>query len=102
MSVTLHQPAAAPAIEVQANPFKGPFPLGFGDPIFGRDKEIRDLLSLLVARRLVLLHAVSGCGKTSLIEAGVRKQLPDHRLRGLPTIRFAGAGTMPDGGRNPL
>ena len=67
------------------NPFKGPFPLGVGDPIFGRDREVRELLSLLIARRLVLVHAVSGCGKTSLIEAGVRPCLENRRLRGLPT-----------------
>lgn len=70
------------------NPFKGPFPLDLGDPIFGRDREIEELLSLLVANRLVLLHSVSGCGKSSLIEAGLRPKLQDARLRGLATIRM--------------
>src|SRR5215469_3154903 len=57
------------------NPFRGPAPLRQGDPIFGRDREIRSLLSQLLADRLVLLHSPSGCGKTSLVEAGLRPKL---------------------------
>src|SRR5262245_29961064 len=95
-----YQSVVRPAID--GNPFKGPFPLGVGDPIFGRDREVRELLSLLVARRLVLLHAISGCGKTSLIEAGVRPRLQDRRLTALPTVRFAAARAAYGPVRNPL
>jgi WD40 repeat protein len=45
---------------------------------FGRDREARDLLNLLIAQRTVLLHAPSGAGKTSLIQAAL---VPDLRLR---------------------
>jgi WD40 repeat protein len=80
---------------IDANPFKGPVPLQAGDKIFGRTREIQDLLVELAANRLVVVHSVSGCGKSSLIEAGLRPRLPEVRLAGLPTIRLPrrGAGT---------
>lgn len=57
------------------NPFRGPNPLGEGDPIFGRDRDIRVLRDQLLSDRLVLLHSLSGCGKSSLVEAGLRPLL---------------------------
>src|ERR1035438_4753573 len=41
----------------------------------GRDKEIDILLSDILATRLVVLYAKTGCGKSSLINAGVRPRL---------------------------
>ena len=38
---------------------------------FGRDKEIEDLLHLIKIKRLVVVFAKSGIGKTSLMNAGV-------------------------------
>ncbi|MCI0471746.1 MAG: hypothetical protein L0Y73_08820 [Candidatus Aminicenantes bacterium] len=38
---------------------------------FGRDREKEELLQKIIARKLVVLHAVSGMGKTSLLNAGV-------------------------------
>lgn len=57
------------------NPFAGPRPLGPGDPIFGREREIRELRSLVSAERIVLLYSPSGAGKSSLISAGLLPQL---------------------------
>ncbi|MCI5123681.1 MAG: hypothetical protein D3925_04190 [Candidatus Electrothrix sp. AR5] len=37
------------------------------DRFFGREAEAGDLLSLVIAERLVLFYAQSGAGKTSLI-----------------------------------
>jgi hypothetical protein len=53
------------------NPYVGPRALRRRDPLFGRDRETRGLTDLLIAERIVLLHAPSGAGKTSLIQAGV-------------------------------
>ncbi len=69
----------------QGNPFVGPRPLGPGDPIFGRDREIRELRSLLSAERIVLLCSPSGAGKSSLISAGLIPQMAARFDVWLPT-----------------
>lgn len=47
---------------------------------FGREREIRILLSDVIVNRLVVLFAKTGTGKTSLINAGVRPRLePDYK-----------------------
>ena len=69
------------------NPFRGPVPLREGDPIFGRDKAIKRLFDQLLSDRLVLLHSMSGCGKTSLVEAGLRPKLKDT-FTPFPTINL--------------
>ena len=71
---------AGPHATYEDNPFRGPNPLKEGDAIFGRNRDIQLLLDQLLSDRLVLLHSVSGCGKTSLVEAGLRPRLPGfHR-----------------------
>ncbi len=57
------------------NPFVGPRPFEPGEPIFGRDREIKDLYYLLTADRIVVLHSPSGAGKSSLIQAGLIPRL---------------------------
>jgi hypothetical protein len=42
---------------------------------FGREREARDLLSLVIANQLLLIYAPSGAGKTSLINARLRPML---------------------------
>jgi Novel STAND NTPase 1/WD domain, G-beta repeat len=86
--------AGAGVIEVNAtyttylsNPFRGPNPLREGDPIFGRDGAIQRLFDQLLSDRLVLLHAISGCGKTSLVEAGLRPLL-EGTFTPFPTINM--------------
>ena len=70
------------------NPFVGPRPLRTGEKLRGRDREIRDLTNLLLTSRIVLLHAPSGAGKTSLLQTSV---LPGLRDRG-----FQVCGAMSD------
>jgi WD40 repeat protein len=73
------------------NPFKGPSPLGKTDPIFGRDQEISALFRQLISDRIVLLHSPSGCGKSSLVEAGLRRRLTERNdFDQLDTIRLKG------------
>jgi len=45
---------------------------------FGREREARSLLSLVLAERLVVLFAKSGMGKSSLINAGLVQPLRDR------------------------
>lgn len=56
-------------------PFVGARPLRRGDPLHGRAREIAELFHRLVARRIVVLHAPSGAGKTSLVRAGLVPRL---------------------------
>jgi hypothetical protein len=53
------------------NPYVGPRPFQTGEKLFGRDQEVVELANRLAARRVVLLHAPSGAGKTSLVQAGL-------------------------------
>lgn len=55
------------------NPYVGPRPFGQAeqDRFFGRDEEIAVLEGLVLARRVTLLYAQSGAGKSSLLQAGL-------------------------------
>ncbi|MCB2056719.1 MAG: hypothetical protein KDE30_02215, partial [Novosphingobium sp.] len=51
------------------NPYVGPVTFTYADRdrYFGREREARDLLSLVIAERLTLFYAQSGAGKSSLL-----------------------------------
>ena len=55
------------------NPYIGPRPFERSDrdQFFGRTRETRDLLSLIMAERVVLFYAQSGAGKTSLLNTQI-------------------------------
>ena len=53
------------------NPYVGPRAFEAGETLYGRDREIHELLNLLIAERIVLLYSPSGAGKTSLLRAGL-------------------------------
>lgn len=75
------------------NPYVGPWPFeaSESDRFFGRGREIRKLASLVVARRVVLLYAQSGAGKTSLLQAGLGPYLEETKgYRVLPAGRVGG------------
>lgn len=73
------------------NPYIGPRP--FGDTarerrlFFGRDREGADLLSLVLAERLVLFYAPSGAGKSSLLNARLAPALREEGFTLLGTVR---------------
>ncbi len=69
------------------DPYVGPRSFQPGEPIYGRDKEIFDLTNSLMANHVVLLHALSGAGKTSLIQAGLLPALSKQGFRVLPVVR---------------
>ncbi|MGH8828780.1 MAG: hypothetical protein ACRDVZ_14520, partial [Jiangellaceae bacterium] len=70
------------------NPYVGPQSFRRGEPIYGRDRETADLLDLLIAERVVLLYSPSGAGKSSLIAAGLMRQLENEGFEVLPVVRL--------------
>ncbi|UCC53436.1 MAG: hypothetical protein JSV68_05595, partial [Anaerolineaceae bacterium] len=60
------------------NPYVGPrsFERKDGDLFFGREREVREILSLIIAHREVLVYAPSGAGRAipkSLKEEGEKR-----------------------------
>jgi hypothetical protein len=70
--------ASAPRTPAKRNPYVGPRPLRSGDRLYGRNREATDIVDLLMAERIVLLHSPSGAGKTSLLQAAVIPRLQDR------------------------
>lgn len=68
--------------EIAANPFPGlrPFELHESDLFFGRQDNIRELLGRLRRTRFLAVVGASGCGKSSLIRAGLLAALQDGFL----------------------
>jgi WD40 repeat protein len=77
------------AEQPEANPYVGPRPFELGETglFFGREREQRELLSLVVAHRVVLLYAASGAGKTSLLNAALVPALEEEGFDVLPPAR---------------
>ena len=69
------------------NPYVGPRPFQTGETLYGRDREIRELLDLLIAERILLLYSPSGAGKSSLIQAGLIPPLEEEGFQVLPVMR---------------
>jgi hypothetical protein len=77
--------AAAPA--GRANPYVGPRAIESGEALFGRDNETVELLNQVIAHRVVLMYAVSGAGKTSLLKAGLIPALEARGFLPLPPVQ---------------
>jgi cell wall-associated NlpC family hydrolase len=58
---------------------------------FGRDREVREIVSLIVSHPLVLVYAQSGAGKTSLFNTAVWEELQRLHVELLPLARVGGA-----------
>src|SRR5512144_475957 len=79
------------------NPYVGPRPFERADRdrFFGRTREARDLLALIMAERVVLFYAQSGAGKTSLLNTQIIPNLEDEGFFVLPLVRV-GSDLPPD------
>ena len=77
------------------NPYIGPRPFHLGEAIFGRERDVRRLLDVLLVDRFVLLQAPSGAGKTSLVQAGLIPLLQVENFGVLPTRITRLAQDMP-------
>jgi len=78
--------------EVDKNPYVGPrtFLKEEGHLFFGRDREARDLESLVASEKLVLFYAQSGAGKSSLINTRLIPELEKKLFEVLPVARVSG------------
>jgi hypothetical protein len=76
------------------NPYVGPRPFERSDTgrFFGREREMRDLASIVVAHRVVLLYSASGAGKSSLLNAAV---LPLLEAKNFDVVPPARVGALP-------
>lgn len=76
----------APALVDRQNPWPGlsSYTESAQGYFFGRETEIRDILSRIEARPFTLLYAKSGLGKTSLLQAGIAPSLKKRRLLPVP------------------
>lgn len=71
-------------------PYVGPQPFERGQKNFyGRQREEADLFDLVTSHREVLLYAVSGAGKTSLLNAGLIPRLENEGFRVLGPSRVS-------------
>ncbi len=86
---TLFAGLAATPVEQRA-PFKFLDAYGLEDRalFFGRDNEIHDLYARFYRGRVLLVYGESGTGKTSLIECGLRGEIPAEEAL-LVTVRTA-------------
>jgi WD40 repeat protein len=73
------------------NPYVGPRPYERSDRqnFYGRNREARDLLALILSERVVLFYAQSGAGKTSLLNAQIIPALEDEGFHVFPTVRVS-------------
>jgi WD40 repeat protein len=84
------------AIVAQAtsSPYVGPRPFEDNEAerkvFFGREREAQDLLSLVMAERLVLFFAPSGAGKSSLLRARLMPALREEGFAVLTPTRVGG------------
>lgn len=74
------------------NPYVGPRAFQTGEVLFGRDRETENLVDLVLADRIVLLHSQSGAGKTSMLQA---KVIPRLREEGLNVWPITQVGKLP-------
>jgi hypothetical protein len=82
---------------VNENPYMGPrtFTRADSGRFFGREREARDLYSLIVSERLVLFYAQSGAGKSSLLNARIVPRLEKNGYVVMPVARVS--GELPEG-----
>lgn len=70
-------------VELPQVPYPGlrPFETDEWPVFFGREKMTDEVINQLIQKHLVVVHGDSGCGKSSLIRAGVLAQLEQEHAR---------------------
>ena len=73
-------------------PYVGPRPFTLGDRerFFGRKDDTDEIVSLVMAYPVVLIYALSGVGKSSLVNAGLVPLLREEGYTVLPPARVEG------------
>jgi hypothetical protein len=72
------------AVRLPPRPYPGlrPFEKGEWPIFFGRERMADEIVARLLERRLLVVHGDSGCGKSSLVRAGVLPRLEQESARG--------------------
>ena len=82
----------------EVKPFIGPHSFEESDsPFFyGRDKEIQEILALILSASISLIYSKSGLGKTSIFNAKIIPELKGkkYKVRVLPITRFKTINTL--------
>ena len=80
------------ALDWGDNPYIGPrtFTTQEAHKFFGRDREAKNLIALIISERLVLFYAQSGAGKSSLLQAKLVPGLAEEGFEVLPVGRVSG------------
>jgi len=75
-----------PTVE-KSKPYKGPesYQIEDADVFYGRDSEANQLIAKILSSRFTLVHAQSGAGKTSLLNARI---IPGLEARGWAALRI--------------
>jgi Novel STAND NTPase 1 len=84
MAVPSTQPVAVPFdLELPPSPYPGlrPFEPQEWPIFFGRERMTDEVINRLIDKHLVVVHGDSGCGKSSLVRAGVLAHLGQERAR---------------------
>ena len=77
------------AVVQTQNPYVGPRSFRRDEALYGRDREVQELLDLLIAERIVLLYSPSGAGKTSLVQAALIPALERESFTVRPVMRVS-------------
>ena len=88
----IEQPSASGEGIAAAEPYVGPRPFNADDQrvFFGRNREISEIASLVLAHPIVLVYGGCGTGKTSLMNAGVLPLLHANGFRKSRAARLFG------------
>ena len=86
--------------KIADNPYPGSRAFTQADEsFFGRDADIAVIVDLWMTNRLTVVSGAAGCGKTSLLQAGVcpllREKTSQHRPRIFPPGNLSGGMTFP-------
>ena len=80
-------PSSITKLKPDSNPYVGPRSFQPGEHLYGRSRESAELLDLLIAERIVLLHSPSGAGKSSIMNASIIPQMREQGFWIMPTVR---------------
>ena len=86
---------------VADNPYVGARPFTAEQRVFGRDRERSEIVNVVIAERIVLLHSPSGAGKTSLLHGrgGIIDSLRDEGFAVPPVARVGLPPALPRANR---
>src|SRR6185437_2492069 len=87
-------------MSIQVKPFVGPraFDKANSSFFYGRDREVQEIVALILSSGISLIYAKSGIGKTSIFNAKIIPELQGRKYKSqvLPIIRFKALSALYD------